>query len=152
MEIKTIVLSFSAILISVFHYGRQEAAPAKQPADAILGVWLTQEKDGKVEIYRSGDKFFGKLMWGKNLYEKDGKTLKKDIKNPEPSQRERTLLNLVMLRDFMYKEGEWKDGRIYDPRSGKTYSSTMKLKDGNLEVRGYIGLPAFGKSTVWTRP
>lgn len=122
-----------------------------QDADAITGIWLTAEKDGRIEIYKSGDRYFGKLIWGKKLYEADGKTLKKDVKNPDVQLRGRTLLNIILLKDFTYDDGEWTGGKIYDPRSGKTYSSIIKVQDGSLILRGYVGIAAFGKSTVWQK-
>lgn len=127
-------------------------APAlAQNADAITGIWLSEDKDGKIEIYKSGNYYYGKLIWGKGLYEADGKTPKKDTKNPDTKLRERPLLNLVMLSRFTYEDGEWIDGEVYDPTSGKTYSSKMMLNGKDLELRGFIGTSLFGKSTIWTR-
>jgi uncharacterized protein (DUF2147 family) len=49
--------------------------------------------------------------------------------------------------------GHWKNGEILDPNNGKTYNSTVQLTDNNqkLNVRGYIGMPLFGRSQVWER-
>ncbi|MBO9154014.1 DUF2147 domain-containing protein [Chitinophaga sp. GCM10012297] len=33
-----------------------------QNADAVTGIWYNQEKDAKIQIYRS-DKYFGKIVW-----------------------------------------------------------------------------------------
>lgn len=122
--------------------------------DKILGNWLSEEKDGRIEIYKTGDKYFGKLVWGKDLVEADGKTPVKgrtDTKNSDPNLRSRPILGLVLLTNFTYKDGEWSGGKIYDPKSGKTYSCTMKLKGDKLEIRGYVGISMFGRTTVWTR-
>ncbi|WP_440134950.1 DUF2147 domain-containing protein [Chitinophaga sancti] len=122
--------------------------------DKILGNWLSEEKDGRIEIYKTGDKYSGKLIWGKDLVEADGKTPRKDrtdTKNNDPKLRSRPLLGLVLLTNFTYKDGEWSGGKIYDPKSGKTYSCTMKLKGEKLEIRGYVGISMFGRTTVWTR-
>lgn len=58
-----------------------------------------------------------------------------------------------MLTGFRFDgDDEWKDGDIYDPESGKTYSCYLSLKDNNtLKVRGYIGVSLFGRSETWTR-
>ncbi|RFM32247.1 DUF2147 domain-containing protein [Chitinophaga silvisoli] len=122
--------------------------------DKILGNWLSEEKDGRIEIYKTGDKYFGKLVWGKDLVEADGKTPRKDrtdTKNSDPKLRSRPLLGLVLLTNFTYDDGEWSGGKIYDPKSGKTYSCTMKMKGDKLEIRGYVGVSMFGRTTVWTR-
>ena len=122
-------------------------------ADAIVGKWLTQDKDGHIEIYKVGNKYFGKLVWMNEPYEADGKTLKKDKNNPDAKLKSRTLQNMVLISDFVYdSDNEWEDGTIYDPTSGKTYSCNMELQDdGKLEVTGYIGLSFIGKTVVWTK-
>lgn len=140
---KLIVLGFA--LITAF-----TAVLAQQGTD-IRGVWMNENKDAKVEIYKSGDKYAGKIIWLKEMYEPDGKTLKKDSRNPDAKLRQRTILNLNILESFTYDDGEWTGGNLYDPKSGKLYNSKMKLKGSRLEIRGYIGSPMFGKTTTWTR-
>lgn len=135
------------LMILLFSTGKMFA----QDADKILGVWLNAEKDAKIEIYKTGDKYYGKIIWGKNIYEPDGKTARTDIKNPDPKLRSRSLVNLVILRNFSYDDGEWDGGKIYDPKSGKTYSCIMKLKGSNLEIKGYVGITLLGRTTIWTR-
>jgi len=34
---------------------------ANSGPDVILGEWLSQEKDGKISIFKQGDKFYGKI-------------------------------------------------------------------------------------------
>jgi uncharacterized protein (DUF2147 family) len=121
------------------------------PGDKVVGVWLTAEKDGKIEIYKSDSKYNGKIIWGKNLYEANGKTLVKDSKNPDPKYKNRPLLNAEILTGFVYGNEEWTDGKIYDPKSGKTYSAVMKLKGNTLYLRGYVGISMFGRTTIWER-
>ena len=141
---KQLVLAISIMLISIAGYA--------QSANAANGVWFNPEKDGKVEIYESGGKYYGKLIWIKNQFEPDGKTPRKDSKNKDPKLRDRPLLNQVILTDFKYENGKWVDGEVYDPKSGKTYSSQMTLKGDKLEIRGYVGAPIFGRTAVFTRP
>lgn len=47
----------------------------------------------------------------------------------------------------------WENGQILDPKTGKIYHCTARLIDGGkkLQVRGYIGLPLFGRSQTWER-
>ncbi|RAJ77288.1 uncharacterized protein (DUF2147 family) [Chitinophaga dinghuensis] len=123
-----------------------------QTADAIKGVWFNPEKDGKVEIYEASGKYYGKLIWIKSPFEADGKTPRKDSKNKDSKLRDRPVLNMVILTGFRFENGKWTDGEIYDPKSGKTYNSVMTLKDCQLEIRGYVGTPLFGKTVIFTRP
>lgn len=121
-------------------------------ADAVLGVWKNGEGTGMVQVYKKGDKYFGKLVWLKVANDADGKP-RTDINNPEESLKTRQLKGLENLRDFTFKgDNKWEGGRIYDPKSGSDYSCEMKLIDENtLEVRGYIGVSLFGRTDVWKR-
>jgi uncharacterized protein (DUF2147 family) len=120
-------------------------------ADQVLGQWLSEEKDGKIEIYKNDDKYFGRLVWAARLYEADGKTLRRDEKNPDPGLKNRNLKDLVLLTNFIYDDGVYTDGKIYDPKTGKTYSCKMTVDGDKLSIRGYVGISLFGRTTVWTR-
>jgi len=141
-------MRFIYVMCMLFFYSVSTNA---QSSNAIKGIWLNPEKEGKVEIYEQGGKFYGKLVWMKLPYEKDGKTPRKDINNKEASRRTRPLMDMVLFSDFVFKDGKWTNGEIYDPKTGKTYSSQMVLKGDKLEVRGYIGNPMFGRTIVFTR-
>lgn len=125
--------------------------PGNQP-DAVLGVWKNGEGTGMVQIYKKGDRFFGKIVWLKVPTNPDG-TPRTDVNNPDESLRARPLKGLENLRDFVFKgENKWEDGRIYDPKNGNDYACEMKLVDDNtLEVRGFIGVSLFGRTDVWKR-
>jgi uncharacterized protein (DUF2147 family) len=119
---------------------------ANTGSDVILGEWLSQEKDGKISIYKQGDKFYGKIIWSKTPG-------KKDVNNPDSKLRAREIINMVILQDFKFKGTTWDEGKIYDPKSGKTYDCILKVKDNNnvLDIRGYVGLPMVGRTSTWTR-
>lgn len=119
--------------------------------DDILGFWLSAKKTGVVEIYKNDDKYEGKLVWIKDIH--DGKVKDKfDDENPDEKLKKRSLQGLKILDGFTFKDGQWSDGKIYDPESGKTYSSFMKLENKNqINLRGYIGISLFGRTSEWTR-
>lgn len=139
------------VILSIAWLFAATIKPFAQNADGAKGIWINSEKDAKVEIYKSGDKYFGKITWLKEAYEADGKSPKKDNKNLNEKLRGRTVMNLTIISGLSYKDGEWTGGELYDPKSGKTVNAKMKLKGHQLEIRGYVGAPMFGKSTVWTR-
>ena len=57
-----------------------------------------------------------------------------------------------MYRLFYKGNNEWADGTIYDPLNGSTYSCTIKMTNANtLDIRGYIGVSALGRTDVWKR-
>jgi len=120
-----------------------------QNGDAIVGKWLNASGEDQIWIYKKGDKYFGKLGWIK-VPDRNGKP-KVDEKNPDPALRTRPVLNLELLKDFTFNGENWENGTIYDPKSGKTYSCKMTLKDNSLKIRGYIGISLFGRTEVLTR-
>jgi uncharacterized protein (DUF2147 family) len=122
------------------------SALAQDKSEAIVGEWLTANKDGKVQIYKTANTFFGKISWGNQKGSKD-------TNNPDPKLRDQNLIGLVILKDFVFNgKDKWEGGTIYDPNNGKTYSCVVKLKDKNtLEVRGYLGISLLGRTEVWTR-
>lgn len=127
------------------------SAQTTSRGDEIIGVWLSEEKDGKIEIYKQGNRYFGKLIWGKEMYEADGITSKKDVNNTDEKLQKRNLKDLILLTDFVFEGDSWSGGKIYDPKSGKTYSCNMKLNGTVLDIRGYVGISLFGRTSQWTR-
>src|SRR5882724_7378058 len=102
--------------------------PAAQAANSPLGVWLTEEKEGKVRIEPCGNNLCG--------YSVD----KKSNQN-----REQVLINMKPGKD------KW-SGRIFDPNSGSTYDSTIALKGtDSLRVQGCAFGGMFCGGQTWTR-
>ncbi|WP_442588261.1 DUF2147 domain-containing protein [Pedobacter sp. AW31-3R] len=122
-----------------------------QNKDAIVGSWVNATGEAHVNIFKKGDKYYGKIAWLKTPKDEKG-NVKTDLKNPDASLRSRQILGMEMLKDFVYEDGKWTDGKIYDPKSGKTYSCNMNIKDnGDLNMRGYIGISLIGRSETWKR-
>jgi uncharacterized protein (DUF2147 family) len=121
------------------------AIPA-QAAAPISGRWVTQSKDGVVEVYECGAALCGKLV--KFLVTPPAGPGVKDLNNPDKNLRSRTIMGMNVLTGFKSNGKEWK-GQIYDPKSGKTYRSIVyKGKSGNLVVKGCIG--PFCQAQTWT--
>ena len=126
-------------------------ASAKTNPDDIVGTWLNSSGEGQIQIYKEGDKYFGKITWLKEPNGPKGNP-KLDANNPDKSLQSKPLIGALILRNFKYDDGEWNGGRIYDPKNGKDYKCFMKLKDPKtLSLRGYIGFSLLGRTEVWTR-
>jgi uncharacterized protein (DUF2147 family) len=127
--------------------------------DAILGVWNNEEKDGKIEIYQCGDRYCGKVVWAKEPNYPEGSkegtpgTPRLDHNNPDPALRKTPIIGLVIMRDFTFAGDEtWSGGMVYDPKNGKTYRGKVTLASPReLKLRGFVGIPLFGRTTTWTR-
>lgn len=122
-------------------------------ADKVVGLWLTEDGDSKVKIFKATNgKYYGKIVWLEEPNEEDG-TPKIDDENPDESLQSRPILDLRILNSFVYDEddNEWVDGKIYDPKEGKTYSCFMWFEEDKLNVKGFIGFSFIGRTTVWTK-
>lgn len=123
----------------------------KAQTDKVEGLWYNDVKTAKILITKeSNGKFYGKVVWLKEPL-KDGKP-KVDEMNTDEKLRSRPRLGLPVLADFV-KDGDnkYSGGTIYDPNNGKTYSCKMTYKGETLDIRGYIGISLFGRTTTWSR-
>lgn len=120
--------------------------------DDVLGIWFNEEKDAKIEIYKEGDQYFGKIVWLNEPIDPDTGKPKLDDENPDEELQTRPIMGLLLVKGFEWDGELWDDGEIYDPKSGSTYDCYMKLENKDkLKVRGYIGISLIGRTTHWTR-
>ncbi|WP_222348657.1 DUF2147 domain-containing protein [Rhizobium leguminosarum] len=127
-------------------------AQASSPSE-IEGVWETEEGDFKFEVFDAGGSFAARVIYGDRLMEADGKTFRKDIYNPDPKLRSRSLEGITFLTNLKWdpQDRRWEDGNFYDGSSGRTYSGRASIRDGALELRGYAGTPLLGRTMVLYR-
>jgi uncharacterized protein (DUF2147 family) len=119
-------------------------------AASVVGDWRTADGLANVRIAPCGEKLCGTIDWLKHPNDKITGLPRKDPLNPDPKLRDRPLLGLPLLRDFVAAGPDhWSGGTIYDPDSGKTYDSKMTLRaDGALKVEGCVVI--FCRAQVWT--
>jgi uncharacterized protein (DUF2147 family) len=106
-------------------------APVAGPRDpnSPVGVWLTEEKEGKVRIEQCGANLCG--------YSVDAKS---------NADGEQVLINMRPSPDHKWS------GRIHDPNSGSTYDSTIAMKGTTqLRVQGCAFGGMFCGGQTWTR-
>ncbi|MBB4391714.1 DUF2147 domain-containing protein [Bradyrhizobium sp. ERR14] len=105
------------------------AAAATRDLSSPLGVWLTEEKEGKVRIEQCGSNLCG--------YSVDSKS---------NQNGEQVLINMKPSKDQKWS------GRILDPNSGSTYDSTIAMKGTDrLRVQGCAFGGMFCGGQTWTR-
>lgn len=140
---------FKQLTLSVLFFLLVASLHAQQ-ADAILGEWYTTERDAKIEIYKEGKTYAGKIVWLEQPTE-NGKPIL-DANNSDKSKRTRPILGIKLIEGFQFANGVWENGKIYDPRNGKYYSSVIKKKNSDvLEVRGFVGFSMIGRTVEWYR-
>ncbi|MDN3547505.1 DUF2147 domain-containing protein [Mucilaginibacter aquaedulcis] len=124
---------------------------ARAQTDKIEGVWYNDIKNAKIQIAKGADgKFNGKIIWLKEPL-KDGKP-KTDEKNKDEKLRSRPIIGMAILSGFVPDgENKYTDGKIYDPKNGKTYSCNITQNGKTLSIRGYVGISLLGRTTTWER-
>lgn len=153
MKISSFAIVLLGLMLSPFAMIQAQTVKA----DDILGVWLTQNKDSHVEIFKQGDKYFGKIIWLQDPIDSITGKPKVDDKNPNPKLQHRPIMGLELLKHFVYNadDHEWEKGSIYDPKKGSTYKCYMKFthpaNKNRLKIRGYIGFSLLGRTVYWTR-
>ncbi len=111
------------------------AAPASAAAP-IAGRWITVEGDSIVTIGScGGGKLCGRIT---TFLKRPPAANPVDGKNPDPALRGRPILGMAVLSGFSDAGKDWR-GRIYDPRSGRSYKSILSRNaDGTLKVQGCV--------------
>ena len=112
-------------------------------SQTIIGKWLTEAGDAKVEIYEANGKVNGKIVW----LEKGPDT--KDTHNTDEKMRSRKLMGVNILSGLTKKSEKWEGGRIYNPKNGKNYKCSIWLDGDKLKVRGYLGV--FYETQTWKK-
>jgi uncharacterized protein (DUF2147 family) len=115
-------------------------------AEPVMGKWVTASKDSVVEIGTCGGTVCGKVL--RVLRNMPNGKPPVDLNNPNPALRSRAVAGIMILTGFVESGNSWK-GKIYDPRSGKTYTSYLtRNADGTLKVQGCVG--PFCQAYTWT--
>ena len=126
--------------------------PSAHAAEPVAGRWVTAEQDGVILVAPcagSGSKGAVCGTIERFLVPPPEGEGQRDINNPDARLRTRKLLGLPILTGFVADGDLWR-GRIYDPKSGKTYRSVIRRKGPNvLEVKGCIG--PFCQTQIWRK-
>ena len=143
----------SAIAVLVFSMAFVTKSTAQK--DQLEKTWYTTENSSKVQMYIANNgTFCGKIIWLKEpTDEKTGKP-KLDKENPDEKSRNTPILGMVIMTGFKKnpdKQNEYIDGRIYDPKKGKTYCGKITFNGNTLDMRGYLcSLTFLGRTETWT--
>lgn len=147
------VLAALALLVLAAAPARAQSLPAE--ARAVAGDWTSYGDDGReaqavIRLTIDGGQLRGQIV-----------RLLPTERYPTPSFRcddcegryaGVDLRTVPLFQDMRWEGDEWAGGRIVDPENAKTYRAVVRLDGADrLEVRGYIGVRALGRTQVWRR-
>lgn len=145
---KKAILTFSTLLLMAFMF------QANAQVSQMLGKWQTiDDETGEaksiVEIYKKGDKYFGKIV--------DLLTKPDDTKCTECTGdlKDKPIVGMNIVTNMKADGDELEDGKIMDPANGEYYYCSIEF-DGNnkdkLKVRGSLdSWGVAGRTQIWHR-
>jgi len=141
------IVAFAVSVLASFGAWAQNASP--------VGLWKTiDDQSGKpkslIRITESNGEFRGTI---EKLFREPGEDPNPKCDKCEDTRKDQPILGMTILTGMKPDGGSYDGGRILDPGNGKIYKSKMSLADDGrkLDVRGYIGMPLFGRTQTWLR-
>lgn len=135
------LIAAAALLLGLAAASAQQSAPTLQSGPA--GRWLTEGREGVIEIAPCGAGFCGRIVGMDSTRRPDG-SLPRDKSG-------RAQCDLEILRVVQTGPGRW-GGQITNPEDGSVWNCTLSLDgQGRLDLRGYVLVPLLGRTQVWTR-
>lgn len=129
--------------------GRAEAARAD-----IAGRWATPGFGSIVEFRPCAgaqEALCGRILW---LWEPNDAAGRRrtDLRNPDRALRARSLIGVEIVRGLRETApGVWSGGSVYNPDDGRTYTGTVRVRAGRLELKG-CALNVICQTQVWRSP
>ena len=131
------------------------ASISAQAQTSPAGLWKTiDDQTGKpkslVRITESQGVFSGKI---EKLFRAPSEEQHPKCGKCEGTNKDQPIIGMTIITGMKGEDGEYQGGQILDPGSGKVYKSKMTLIEGGkkLDVRGYVGVPMFGRTQTWLR-
>ncbi len=119
------------------------------------GLWQTVsdrtgQPDGLVRIVEADGEFTGAVA---AVYAPPAKSANPLCESCRGELKDKPVVGMTILRGVRRTKEGFSPGTILDPDNGKVYGCELELLEGGrtLKVRGYLGLPLFGRSQLWTR-
>jgi lathosterol oxidase len=143
----------TSLIIAAIGFGAAQDARAQARSD-ISGRWATQGFGSIVEFgpcAGSANMMCGRIVWLWEPNDAQGRP-RADRHNPDRALRSRSLVGIEILRGLRETApGVWSEGAVYNPDDGRTYTGTIRLRNGALELRG-CALNVFCQTQTWRRP
>jgi len=131
------------------------SGPAWGQASTPVGLWQTVsdrtgQPDGLVRILEVDGEYIGTVV---AVYSPPAPDAHPLCELCQGDLKDRPIVGMNILRGVRRTANTYSTGEILDPDEGQVYKCRIALLDDGrkLEVRGYIGIPLFGRSQTWIR-
>jgi uncharacterized protein (DUF2147 family) len=136
---------FATRLIAIVAGLAEMVAAAAGDAAAVAGRWRTDDGSAIVAIDRCGAQLCGVIA--RVL---DPAAPRTDVNNPSPAMRTHPLVGTIVLSELTLAGDEWRGGRAYDPKTGRSYRARLRLDaPDRLKVTGCVAF--FCRTRIWSR-
>jgi len=111
-------------------------APAFAGQDEATGLWLSADKAAIIEFKTCSDlpgALCGTIVWDK------------DAGTPDDA------CGVMIAKLKSWEDDAWRNGWVHDPRTKKNYKGVVRVKQGALHVRAFIGTELLGETEEMTR-
>lgn len=135
---RRLALVLVGLALAAWPAAAQDAEPAPPEAEpAPYGVWMPEDEESMVEIYSCGEAMCGRVVWMLEGRDENGEILT-DIYNPDPAMRSVPVLGLEIMTGITPTDEDkvWQ-GRVYNPKDGRTYDFWLTVKsEQQITIQG----------------
>ncbi|QYF94490.1 DUF2147 domain-containing protein [Massilia sp. PAMC28688] len=131
------------------------ALPACAQELSPVGLWkniddITGKPKALIRIVEANGEVQGRI---EKLFVAPGEDPHPRCSKCTGANRDKPVIGMVFMSGLRKDGRDYTGGEIIDPDDGKVYRSKLTVVDGGkkLNVRGYIGMPMFGRSQIWVR-
>lgn len=146
-------------VISLFFFTSNLFAAFPQNKYLPTGYWktiddVTGQPKAIVEITRTANNnITGRII---KIYPRPGQSQNELCIACQGNKHNARIVGMVIIENLAQNRNnffEWHGGQILDPKNGKIYNCTIRLFENGqkLSVRGFLGLPLFGRTQTWHR-
>lgn len=122
---------------------------------SLVGYWktstdATNTPRSLIQITEENGSFAGKIV---KLFTDKAEKPKQLCERCQGELHNKPIIGLTVLSNLKPHGKSWEEGSILDPDNGKLYHCKAYLIDNGkkLHLRGYWGIPLFGRTQIWER-
>jgi uncharacterized protein (DUF2147 family) len=138
MQKRTFILFSFSIILSLQAFSQTRG-------NDLVGYWITEDNNAIIKCYNDEGEYFARVIWY-------GPFKKENLDKLTPSERKKTstrFLNNLVLKNFVFEDNEWSQGKIVQVYEDKTYSAFInEINPNEMKITGYLFFRWLSESTI----